>query len=155
MQECIDTNGLQTLLEVTVLPNVSVPFHQHQSFDEYIQVLEGVFYTTINGVDRAYAAGESFVFPQNVIHRWWTGSAQGAKIRLKLAPCFDGFHESVEIFSNLPNPHRAIQNPWIMATLYNIGGTVLKGPWYQWLVLWILKRMARSKMGQQWEQELM
>ena len=165
VQECVDTNGARTVLEVTAPPNARVPFHHHESYDEFIDVLQGTFYTTIGSVTRAYQTGESFVFPKTVAHQWWTQQDDDdpdttTRIRVTLEPCFDGFHQSVEIFANLPTDAvdwkrtQMPKNPWVTATLYNIGGSVMHGPWYQRVVLWIFRKMACTNKGKRYHEEL-
>jgi quercetin dioxygenase-like cupin family protein len=165
LQECDDTNGEYTLLKVVAPPNTTqVPMHHHDGYDEIIHVLEGVFHTTIDGVNRSYTAGQDLVFPQQVSHLWWTSpTAKGpTTILLKMEPCFDGFHETVEIYSNLPKEWIDVNNPgiikdfWTSAILYHIGGTVIEGgPWYQRIILWVLfPIMANTNKGKRLQEEL-
>ena len=39
--------------------------------------------------------------PSDTIHTWWTGDDQGSTFRVTMTPCFDGFHEGLELVSNL------------------------------------------------------
>ncbi|KAL3909437.1 MAG: hypothetical protein SGILL_008087 [Bacillariaceae sp.] len=161
LEECVDTQGEYTLLQVDIPPNINkVPFHHHDSYDEYIAVIgDGPYHTTINGVNRTYHKGESFVFPVNVEHLWWTGD-QATAIYIKMEPCFDGFHDSIEIYSKLPEEQldpttKHVKDLWTTAVIINIGGTIIhSNKWYERPLLWLLKVMANSPWGKRLEQEL-
>lgn len=153
LAECHDTGGEYTYLEVIAPADTVLPFHHHPNYDELMEVMNGEFHTTIDGVNRTYYTGESFVFPLGVQHKWWTSPAKGATVRIKLEPCFDGFHESIEIFSQLPEEMR--KEIWVSAVLYNIGGTLIDdGPWYARLLFWVLRKLAQLNKGKKMEQEL-
>jgi hypothetical protein len=49
---------------------------------------------------------------------------------------------------------KMVKDPWIIAVLYSIGGTILQGPWYERLIFRIFQFMAKSGKGDQFEQEL-
>lgn len=90
---------------------------------------------------------------------WWTDE-QPTEVYLKMVPCFDGFHDSVEIYSKLPVEYldpatKRVTDLWTAAVLYNIGGSVIHfKKWYQTPILWMLKLLANSPWGQQYEQDL-
>ncbi|KAG7351562.1 cupin domain containing protein [Nitzschia inconspicua] len=164
LEECVDTQNEYTLLQVVAPPNTTtVPSHHHEGYDEYIKVLEGVFHTTIGGVNRSFTEGESFVFPREVSHVWWTGptddDADTTTILLKLQPCHDGFHESIEMHANMPvgwKQHDGlVKDFFTTAVLYNLGGTIIEGgPWYEQLLLWIFRRLAQTNKGQRMRDDL-
>jgi quercetin dioxygenase-like cupin family protein len=76
LAECVDTDGVYALLEVAAPANTKVPFHHHNTYDEHIEMLEGVMYATIDGVEKRYHPGESFTFPQLVVHEWWAAPSE-------------------------------------------------------------------------------
>ncbi|KAG7341751.1 cupin domain containing protein [Nitzschia inconspicua] len=163
LEECVDTQNKYTLLQVVAPPNTTtVPFHHHEGYDEYIQVLEGVFHTTIGGVNQSFTKGETFVFPRDVSHTWWTdNNTNTTTILLKLQPCHDGFHESVEMHANMPtdwkptDPRGLVKDFYTTAVLYNLGGTIIEGgPWYERLLLWIFRRLAQTQKGQRLRDDL-
>jgi quercetin dioxygenase-like cupin family protein len=162
LAECIDTDNAYTLLKVDIPPNVtSVPLHHHYKYDEHLHILEGVFHTTTHGVrNRTYHDGESLTFPQQVQHLWWTEPETACTVLLKMEPCFDGFHELIEIYSNIPkewyDPSRPefVKDFWTTAVLFDIGGTSIDAAWYQSIMLWIFKQMAKSAKGQRLKEEL-
>ena len=72
------------------------PAHFHPNQDEHFEVLEGTIRTIIDGVERDYAAGESFDVPARAVHQMT--SAEPARMRwearpaLRLAEFFERIH---------------------------------------------------------------
>ena len=152
LAECHDTDNAYTLLEVEAPPHTALPLHYHAWYDEKMEVVDGVFHTTIQGVNRTYRAGETFVFAQHVHHLWWT-SELGAVVRIKIEPCHDGFHEVIEISSKMPSEE--LKSIWAMAVLYRLSGTLISGgPWYQKPLLWVLGYLAEFQWGLELRDEL-
>ena len=150
ISECVDTPDY-TLLEITALPNTSLPYHHHETYDEHIHVLEGMFHAEIDGSTKAYRPGETLVFPKQTVHKWWTENLP-VKIRMHMAPCFDGFHESIEIYSLLPpeslNKKGMPKSLWVNAALYGIGGSIIHSDhWIKKIFIWLFRMMAKTSKG--------
>jgi hypothetical protein len=77
-----------------------------------------------------------------------------------MEPCFDGFHESIEIYCQLPpdklhSMTKQVTDLGVAAVLYNIGGTVIHTQsWYESLALRFLKFIANTRWGLALEQQL-
>lgn len=157
VQECKDTDGQFTLLQVTAPAETSVPFHHHTLYAEKIEVLEGTFYASINGETKSYGPGDKLVFESMTTHKWWTEN-EPAKILMQTDPCFDGFHESIEIYSKLPpemlDSKGRPKDMWITAALYDIGGTIVHGGFTARIFLSIYRLMSRTEKGRRTKQDL-
>lgn len=157
ISECADTPD-RTLLDVLAPANTVLPMHHHDDYDEHIQVLEGMFYAEMDGLTNAYKPGDTVMFPKHTAHKWWTEDLP-TKIRMHIAPCFDGFHESIEIFSFLPqeslNKDGIPKSLWVNAALFDIGGTVIHGDgWTEKILFWLIRTMAKTSKGRRTKESL-
>lgn len=111
LKECKDTSDRYTLFDVhSPANNRSPPMHHHTVYQESVQVLSGVLYFESQGEDKKSTdkivelqAGDDFHLPANHVHKWWTEGEPSA-FRVTMTPCFDGFHEGLELLAKVATP---------------------------------------------------
>lgn len=120
--------------------------------------MEGSFYATIKDETKSYGPGEKLVFDSMTTHKWWT-EVEPRKILVQTHPCFDGFHESVEIYSKLPpemlDSKGVPKDMWVTAAIIDIGGTIFHRGIIWRIFLFIFGLMARTEKGRRTKQDLM
>lgn len=104
LKECVDTNGDYTEIIVSSPPHNKVPLHLHTAYEEVVETLEGTVYFKVIVQDQdsttALTKGDSpLSMDAHVSHVWWT-EAEPVKFRTIFRPCFDGFHEGLEIVAH-------------------------------------------------------
>jgi len=73
------------------------PAHDHPNQDERFEVLEGSIRTIVDGEERTYGAGESFVVPRGSVHQMTSADGPArmnwqARPALRLAEFFERIH---------------------------------------------------------------
>lgn len=102
IKECVDTDNAYSVIDVSSPANNKVPLHHHTKYEEIAQVLEGtLFFQVDKGEPIMLSVGESISVGPNKVHTWWTGEDEPAKFRAITRPCFDGFHEGLELVANV------------------------------------------------------
>lgn len=97
-QTANDTNGELVEMEVTYAPHSSPPpphYHPHQ--EETFTIMTGEMTTQVNGVDRIYKAGETFVVPKSAPHKMYNAGSEEAQVTWQVRPALntEAFFESI------------------------------------------------------------
>ena len=93
-----DTGGALVEVEVTYQPHSDLPpAHYHPQQEETFSILKGEMTTVINGVERVYKAGETFVVPAETPHQMHNAGAQEAQVRWQVRPALntEAFFEAI------------------------------------------------------------
>ena len=103
LQVAADTDGALLEMEVTYAPHSDPPpehYHPHQ--EESFTVLAGEFLASIDGEERTFSAGASFVVPQGASHAMQNVSDDEGRLNWQVRPALDSesFFETMWTLAN-------------------------------------------------------
>ena len=104
-QTCKQTKGKYLEVEAIYQPAKEfAPQHFHPAQEEQFTVLSGKLMTKINGIQREYQAGESFIIPARIPHAMYNASSQEVHFRWKIYPALrteEFFRRTYQTFNNV------------------------------------------------------
>lgn len=92
IQTAADTNGELLDMEATYEPNGKLNpgiQHYHPSQDEHFEVVSGSMAVLMDGVERAYTAGEAFDVPRGTVHTMANIAEEPAVVRWQVRPAMN------------------------------------------------------------------
>lgn len=115
-----DTNGELLEVEAVYHPNSTPPpEHYHPRQEERFQVRSGAVRTVVDGVERVYSAGESFVVPAGSRHLMHNAGDDQAHVVWQTLPALktEAFFETVWELAAQGKMGHGMPNPLLMAVL--------------------------------------
>ena len=97
-----DTNGIESVLEITLQPGGGNPLHYHTSYSETFTTLEGELGLELkNKRQMILKPGESYLVKVGEVHRFFNPSHTEIKFRNDVRPGHTGFENTLRILSGL------------------------------------------------------
>lgn len=131
-----ESNGAQTLVEVTLAAGGGNPLHYHEDFSEEFTCLEGELSIQLGQQIIRLKPGESATAPAFSKHRFFNQIQQPCRFRCRIAPGCPGFEQTLQIMYGLArdgqsNAHGIPKSPYALGYTVMIGGTYMTG----WMAL--------------------
>jgi quercetin dioxygenase-like cupin family protein len=89
-----DTNGANSLIEITELPGYKTPIHRHNTWDESFYVLEGTLTAKIADSTYVLPAGSFILIPRGTPHGQANFESVPVKLLMSITP--SGFEHHIK-----------------------------------------------------------
>lgn len=127
-----DTDGVCTLVEVTLADGGGVGLHFHKTYSERFDCIDGEVQVRLGKKIHALKPGQSATADPNVNHLFRNRSGRPAKFRVELRPASRGFEQSLQIAYGLANdglcrPNGFPKDKLALAWLFDISESNLPG----------------------------
>lgn len=96
-----ETKGAYTLIEIELGKSDGPPLHYHRTFAEKFEVKEGVLFLQIRKDKKKLNAGESYLVPPGVPHRFYNESNTNVKFNITMEPGHTGMENFIKIIYGL------------------------------------------------------
>lgn len=157
LKTSLDTNGLNTLVEVELDDGGGVGLHYHKTYSETFECMEGEVQIKLGKSLHTLQPGQSATAVPYVNHLFRNRSGKPCKFRVELRPASRGFEKSLQIGYGLANdgfckPNGFPKDKLALAWLFDISESNLPG----WMSIFefILRKQAKKARQKGIDREL-
>ncbi|GAB3946399.1 hypothetical protein GCM10028805_16860 [Spirosoma harenae] len=127
-----ESNGYQTLVEVTLSAGGGNPLHYHEEFSEEFTCLEGELSIQLGSQIIRLKPGQSATAPAYSKHRFFNQSTESCRFQCRIAPGCPGFEQLLQITyglakDGLSNAQGMPKSPYVLGYIMMISGTCMTG----------------------------
>ena len=97
LETCDETDGMRTVVDLTVSPGGGNVLHTHRSYDERFAVLEGSLGVQVGRRVTLLGRGGSATAPAGEPHRWFNPGARPARVLVTLTNGHTGFERALRV----------------------------------------------------------